>query len=90
MSLHHWCYQNHSDLSAGGDHWTNTTAYLLKTGSYDCMFPPQDEQTTETHPFGHAGINRELDEIVPETRSRSDSIIAQYVFDKNYEVTIPD
>ena len=33
-------------------------------------------------PFGHAGINRELDEIVPETRSRSDSIIAQYVFDK--------
>jgi len=42
-------YQNHSDLSAGGDHWTNTTAYLPKTGSYDCMFPSQDEQTIETH-----------------------------------------
>ena len=26
--------------------------------------------------FGHARINRELDEIAPETRSRSDSIIA--------------
>ena len=51
MSLYYWCYQNHSDLSTGGDHWTNTTAYLLKTGSYDCMFPPQDEQTMETHPL---------------------------------------
>ena len=28
-------------------HWTNTTAYLPKTGSYDCMFPSQDEQTME-------------------------------------------
>ena len=44
-----WCYQNHSDLSAGGDHWTNTTAYLPKTGSYDCMLPSQDEQTMEKH-----------------------------------------
>jgi len=41
-------------------------------------------------PFGHARINRELDETVPETCSRSDSIIAQYVFDKNYEVSILD
>jgi len=40
--------------------------------------------------FGHARINRELDEIAPETCSRSDSIIAQYVFDKNYQVSIPD
>ena len=40
--------------------------------------------------FRHARINRELEEIAPETRSRSDSIIAQYVFDKNYEVLIPD
>jgi len=40
--------------------------------------------------FGHARINRELEEIAPETRSRSDSIIAQYDFDKNYEVLIPD
>ena len=40
--------------------------------------------------FGHAGFNRELEEIAPETHSRSDSIIAQYVFDKNYEVLIPD
>jgi len=31
-----------------------------------------------------------IDEIAPETRPRSDSIIAQYVFDKNYEVSIPD
>ena len=35
---------------------------------------------------GHARINRELEEIAPETCSSSDSIIAQYVFDKNYEV----
>jgi len=56
------------------------------------MFPSQGEQTMETSPleFGHARINRELDEIAPETRSRSDSIITQYVFDKNYEVSIPD
>ena len=40
--------------------------------------------------FGHARINRELEEIAPETCSRSDSIIAQYVFDKSYEVSIPD
>ena len=41
-------------------------------------------------PFGHARINREFDKIAPATCSRSDSIIAQYVFDKNYEVTIPE
>ena len=34
--------------------------------------------------------NRELEEIAPETCSRSDSTIAQYVFNKNYEVSIPD
>jgi len=39
---------------------------------------------------GHARINRELEEIAPDTCSRSDSTIAQYVFDKNYEVSIPD
>ena len=39
-------------------------------------------------PCGHARINTELEEIVPETCSRSDNII--YVFDKNYEVSIPD
>ena len=56
------------------------------------MFPSQGEQTMETSPleFGHARINTELDEIAPETRSRSDSTIAQYVFDKNYEVSIPN
>jgi len=39
-------------------------------------------------PCGHARINTELEEIVPETCSRSDNII--YVFDKNYEVSILD
>ena len=47
--LHYWCYQNYSDLSAGDDHWTNTTVYLPKTGSYDCMLSSQDEQTMEKH-----------------------------------------
>ena len=41
-------------------------------------------------PCGHARINRELEEIAPETCSRSDSTIALYIFDKNYEVSIPD
>ena len=41
-------------------------------------------------PCGHARINRELEEIAPETCSSSDSTIARYVFDKNYEVSIPD
>jgi len=41
-------------------------------------------------PCGHARINRELEETAPETCSRSDSTIAQYVFDKNYEVSIPN
>ena len=36
---------------------------------------------------GHARINRELEEIAPATCSRSDGIIAQYVFDKNYACT---
>ena len=40
--------------------------------------------------FGHARINRELEETAPETCSRSDSTIAQYVFGKkNYEISIP-
>jgi len=54
------------------------------------MFPSQGEQAMETSPFGHARINRELGETAPETCPRSDSIIAQYVFDKNYEISIPD
>ena len=42
-------------------------------------------------PFGHARINKKFDEIArTATCSRSDRIIAQYVFDKNYEVSIPD
>jgi len=41
-------------------------------------------------PCGHARINRELEETAPETCSRSDSTIAQYVFGKkNYEISIP-
>ena len=35
-------------------------------------------------------VTWELEEIAPETCFRSDSTIAQYVFDKNYEVLIPD
>ena len=50
------------------------------------MFSPQGKQTLEQICCGHARINRELEDIAPETCSRSDSIIAQYVFDKNYEV----
>jgi len=41
-------------------------------------------------PCGYARINRELKEIAPDTCSRSDSTRSQYVFDKNYEVSIPD
>jgi len=39
---------------------------------------------------GHAVINRELEEIIPETHFRSDNIITQYVFNKNYVVIIPN
>jgi len=56
------------------------------------MFPSQGEQTMEWKqiPCGYARINRELKEIAPDTCSRSDSTRSQYVFDKNYEVSIPD
>jgi len=40
-------------------------------------------------PFGHARINREVDEIAPATCSRSDSIIAQYVFEKTMRYKYP-
>ena len=39
---------------------------------------------------GHAVINRELEEIIPETHFRSDNITTQYVFNKNYVVIIPN
>jgi len=53
-------------------------------------FPLRVNKQWKQVPSGHARINRELEEIAPETCSRSDSTIAQYVFGKkNYEISIP-
>jgi len=65
-------------------------AVFLKREAMTACFRLRVNKQWKHIPFGHARINRELGEIAPETCSTSDSIIAQYVFDKNYEVSIPD
>ena len=65
-------------------------AVFLKREAMTACFRLRVNKQWKHIPFGHARINRELGEIAPETCSTSDSIIAQYVFDKNYEVSIPN
>ena len=65
-------------------------AIFLKQEAMTACFRLRMNKQWKHIPFGHARINREYDEIAPATCSKSDSIIAQYVFDKNYEVSIPD
>ena len=57
-------------------------AIFLKQEAMTACFRLKMNKQWKNIYFGHARINRELDEIAPETRSRSDSIIAQYVLIK--------
>jgi len=51
-------------------------------------FPLRVNKQWKQVPCGHATINREIEEIAPETCSRSDSTIAQCVFlYKNYDAS---
>ena len=54
-------------------------------------FPLRVNKQWKQVPCGHATINREIEEIAPETCSRSDSTICSMCFlYKNYEVSIAD
>jgi len=61
-------------------------AIFLKQEAMTACFRLKMNKQWKHIPFEHARSNREFDEIAPAGCSRSDSIIAQYVFDKNYEV----
>jgi len=68
---------------------TPLAIYLKQEAMTACFCLRVNKQWKQV-PCGHARINRELEEIAPETCSRSDSTIALYVFDKNYEVSMSD